>query len=52
MFLYTEPTKLVIISKDRSEAATGGVLSKNVFLKILEASQESFFNKIARLQLC
>ena len=46
MFLYTEPTKLVIISKDRSEAATGGVLSKNVFLKILEASQEKICARV------
>ena len=39
-----------------AEAATGGVLSKNVFLKILEILQENIcievsFNKIARLGL-
>ena len=46
MFLYTEPTKLVITSKERSEAATGSVLLKNVFLKILEASQEQICARV------
>ena len=57
MFKNIEFLKMAVYKAPRKEAATGGVLSKKVFLEILYNSQGntcarvSFFNKVAGLEL-